>query len=395
MKKICIVTGTRAEYGLLRPVIDKVHKADDMELQLVVTGMHLSSEFGLTYHEIEQDGYPIRAKIEMLLSSDTTVGITKSMGVAIIGFADYFENNRPDIVVILGDRYEMLMAASAAMIARIPIAHIHGGEKTEGVVDEAIRHSITKMSQIHFTATDEYRRRVIQLGEQPQYVYNVGALGIENIKKLKLMQKEELENDLGFSFKEFTIMVTYHPVTLENLTSEEQFATLLKVIDQHKDIFVIFTKANADTDGRIINQMIDEYTAKNRVRCMSFKSLGQLRYLSVLQFCTAVVGNSSSGIVEAPSFGIPTIDIGDRQKGRISPASVIHCSNCIEDIEKAFELVLTENFRRKAKEVQNPYEKAGTSDDIIKVIRNSLDKGIDIKKEFFDIEGLEIYKWEI
>ncbi len=385
MKKICIVTGTRAEYGLLKPVIEKVHKAEDMELQLAVTGMHLSSEFGLTYREIEDDGYPISSKIEMLLSSDTTVGITKSMGVALMGFADYFEENRPDIVVILGDRYEMLMVASAAMIARIPIAHIHGGEKTEGAVDEAIRHCITKMSHLHFTSTEEYRNRVIQLGEQPQNVYNVGALGIESIRMLKLMQKEELERDLGFVFKEYTIMVTYHPVTLENMTSREQFANLLSVIDKHKDIFVIFTKANSDTDGRIINYMIDEYAANNSDRCKAFTSLGQLRYLSVLQFCVAVVGNSSSGIVEAPSFGIPTVNIGDRQKGRSSPESVVHCGNSVEEIEKFLKLALSKNFRLRARKVENIYEKAGTSDAIIKVIRDYLNKGINIKKEFYDI----------
>ena len=385
MKKICIVTGTRAEYGLLKPVIEKVYRADDMELQLAVTGMHLSSEFGLTYREIEQDGYPISMKIEMLLSSDTAVGITKSMGVALIGFADYFANKRPDIVIILGDRYEMLMAASAAMIARIPIAHIHGGEKTEGAVDEAIRHCITKMSHLHFTSTEEYRKRVIQLGEQPQNVYNVGALGIEGIRMLKLMQKEELEKDLGFYFREHTIMVTYHPVTLENMTSKEQFGNLLCVIDRHKDIFVIFTKANSDRDGRIINHMIDEYAVHNSDRCKTFTSLGQLRYLSALQFCAAVVGNSSSGIVEAPSFGIPTVNIGDRQKGRLSSESVIHCESSMEEIEKALVLALSENFRKKAEKVENLYEKAGTSDVIIKVIRDSLDKGIDIKKKFYDI----------
>ena len=289
MKKICVVTGTRAEYGLLKPVIRKVYKRDDMELHLVVTGMHLSTEFGLTYQEIENDGFPIKAKIEMLLSSDTTVGITKSMGIALIGFADYFEMNRPDIVIILGDRYEMLMVASAAMIARIPIAHIHGGELTEGLIDEAIRHSITKMSHLHFTTTEAYRNRVIQLGEQPGTVYNVGSLGIENIKTVKLLDRASIENFLGLHFKATTIMVTYHPVTLENMTAEKQFSNILQVIDEHKELQVIFTKANSDTNGRIINQMIDEYTEMNKDRCVAFPSLGLTRYLSALQFCSAVV----------------------------------------------------------------------------------------------------------
>ena len=317
MKKVCIVTGTRAEYGLLKPIISKVHNSKELNLQLVVTGMHLSTEFGLTYQEIEEDGYPITAKIEMLLSSDTAIGVTKSMGVALIGFADYFETHKPDIVIILGDRYEMLMAASAAMVARIPIAHIHGGELTEGLIDEAIRHSITKMSHLHFTATQEYRNRVIQMGEQPQNVYNVGALGVESIKSLPLMTKEALEGSLHFTFDKPTVMVTYHPVTLENMSSGQQFRNILDVVEKHIELKVIFTKANSDPFGRIINEMIDEFVGINRDRCAVFTSLGQLRYLSVLQFCVAVMGNSSSGIIEVPSFGIPTINIGDRQRGRV------------------------------------------------------------------------------
>lgn len=386
MKKICIVTGTRAEYGLLKPLIEKVNKDIELELQLVVTGMHLSREFGLTYHEIEEDGFPIRAKIEMLLGSDTPVGITKSMGVALIGFADYFEVNKPDIVVILGDRYEMLMTASAAMIARIPIAHIHGGELTQGAVDESIRHSITKMSHLHFTATEEYRNRVIQLGEQPQTVYNVGALGIENIKTVDLLSKRELEEDIDFQFSKQTIMVTYHPVTLEKMTSEEQFKNILDVIDRHKEISVIFTKANSDTDGRIINEMIDNYVNDNQDRCRVYTSLGQKRYLSALQFCAAVVGNSSSGLIEVPSFKIPTINIGDRQKGRICAESVINCGNDSKDIESALRIALSPELRCKIQNTHNPYEGTHTSDKIMEVISQSLEKGINLKKKFFDME---------
>ncbi len=385
MKKICIVTGTRAEYGLLKPVIEKVHLSKILELQLVVTGTHLSSEFGLTYHEIENDGYPINAKIEMLLSSDTSVGITKSMGVALIGFADYFDTNKPDIVVILGDRYEMLVAASAAMIARIPIAHIHGGEKTEGLIDEAIRHSITKMSHLHFTATEEYRKRVIQLGEQPDTVYNVGSLGVENIKTVQLMKKDELESELDFQFTDSTILVTFHPVTLENLTAENQFKNILDVIDHHKDLSVIFTKANADTDGRIINKMIDEFATLNNERCKAYTSLGQRRYLSALQFCSVVMGNSSSGIVEVPSFCIPTIDIGDRQKGRIAAESVIHCGSSVQEIECALNIAFSKEFDNKAHNTKNPYEGEHTSDKIVEIIANALNIGIDLKKNFYDI----------
>lgn len=385
MKKICIVTATRAEYGLLKPIIDKIYKSEMAELKLVVTGMHLSPEFGLTYKEIEEDGYPIEQKIEMLLSSDTSTGITKSMGVALMGFSDYFSSNRPDIIVILGDRYEMLMAAVAAMIARIPIAHLYGGEKTEGAVDEAIRHSITKMSHLHFTATEEYRKRVIQLGEQPDRVYNVGALGVENARKVSLLSKEELEHQIGFHFSKPTIMVTYHPVTLEMLTARAQFADILSVVDSHKEISVVFTKANADTDGRIINQMIDDYVKENSDRCVAYASLGQRKYLSALQYVDAVLGNSSSGLIEVPSFHIPTINIGDRQRGRVCAESVISCRNTAQEIDRALQRALSAEFRKSLTVMQNPYEKEGTSDKVVEIIGNVLDNGIEMKKSFYDI----------
>lgn len=386
MKKICIVTGTRAEYGLLKPLIDRIYHSDKFELQLAVTGMHLSTEFGLTYQEVEKDGYPITSKIEMLLSSDTPVGITKSMGLALIGFADYFAAYQPDIVIILGDRYEMLMAASAAMIARIPIAHIHGGELTEGSIDEAIRHSITKMSQIHFVTTEEYRKRVIQLGEQPEMVFNVGALGVENIKRICLLEKKQLEEDIHFVFSDKTVMVTFHPVTLERMTAEKQFANLLAVLEKHEELNVIFTKANSDTDGRVINRMIDVFVENNKERCVAFTSLGQLRYLSTLCFCCAVIGNSSSGIIEVPSFGIPTVNIGDRQKGRVCALSVINCGNTENEIEKAVVRALSKEFRDNIIEVKNPYEGENTSEQILKVIGEKLQQGIDIKKSFYNVE---------
>ena len=347
--------------------------------------MHLSPEFGLTYKEIEKDGYPICTKIEMLLSSDTTVGITKSMGVALMGFADCFEQQRPDILIVLGDRYEIFMAVSAAMIARIPIAHIHGGELTEGLIDEAIRHSITKMSQLHFTTTEEYRNRVIQLGEQPSRVYNVGALGVENIKNIKLLEKAELERQLGFTFSDKTILVTYHPVTLENATSKEQFENVLNVLEKHKELKIIFTKSNSDTDGRIINQMIDEFVKVNPERCVVFTSMGQLRYLSALQFCTAVMGNSSSGIIEVPSFGIPTINIGERQRGRVSAETVINCGNDTEEIEEALQQALSVEFRNAIHYCKNPYEGENTSEKIIEIIKHSLNQGIEVKKKFYDM----------
>lgn len=385
-KKVCVVTGTRAEYGLLKPLIGRIDQARELELQLVVTGMHLSPEFGLTYKEIEKDGYPIMAKVEMLLSSDTAVGITKSMGVALIGFADCFALNQPDLIVILGDRYEMLMAATAAMVARVPIAHIHGGELTEGMIDEAIRHSITKMSHIHFTATEEYRRRVIQLGEQPHTVYNVGALGIENIKHMELLDQKSLERQLNFKFTPKTIMVTYHPVTLEYCSSEKQFKDILDVIEEDPELSVIFTKANSDMDGRIINQMIDEYTASHSDRCVSFTSLGQLRYFSALQYCSAVVGNSSSGIIEVPSFGIPTVNIGNRQKRRMHTGSVINCINDKTQIKAAVRTALSEEFKKKIEGVKNPYEGERTSEQILSIIIQTLNIGVDMRKKFFDTE---------
>jgi GDP/UDP-N,N'-diacetylbacillosamine 2-epimerase (hydrolysing) len=286
--------------------------------------MHLSPEFGLTYKEIEKE-FKINKKIEMLLSSDTSVGISKSMGLAQISFAESYDELKPDIVIVLGDRYEIFSATSAAMIARIPIAHIHGGEKTEGAFDESISHSITKMSHLHFTATEEYKNRVIQLGEHPSRVFNVGGMGIENIKRLKLLSKDEFEKSIEFKLNIKNILVTFHPVTLENSTAKEQFQELLDAIDELEDTNIIFTKANSDTDGRVINQMIDEYVTKNSHKSIVFTSLGQLRYLSALQYVDAVVGNSSSGLAEAPSFKIGTINIGDRQKGRIKASSVIDC----------------------------------------------------------------------
>lgn len=386
MKKVCIVTGTRAEYGLLKPVIEKIHKTSDLTLQLVVTGMHLSPEFGMTYKEIEADGYPVTEKVEMLLSSDTSVGITKSMAVALMGFGDCFEHLQPDVVVILGDRYEMLMVASAAMVAKIPIAHIHGGEVTEGAMDDAIRHSITKMSHLHFASTEEYRRRIIQLGEEPQSVLYTGALGVENIREEQLLDKAVLEESIGFSIDDNTIIVTYHPVTLEDIPSKVQFKKLLTVIKNNPKLRVIFTKANSDTDGRIINQMIDEFVKENAERCVAFTSLGRVRYLSALQYCVAVVGNSSSGVVEAPSFHIPTVNIGNRQLGRICADTVINCGYEAEEIQDALDKAFSEEFRKQLPNMNNPYEKTGTSELIVEKIKEMLSKDYRVKKHFYDVK---------
>lgn len=385
MKKICIVTGTRAEYGLLKPLIRRVAEDKELELQLYVTGAHLSPEFGLTYQEIENDNIPIKRKIEMLLSADTSSSVVKSMGMEMIGFADALTEDQPDLMIVLGDRYEILVAATAAMIFKIPIAHIHGGELTEGLIDEAIRHAVTKMSQLHFAATDIYRNRIIQLGEQPHTVFNVGSLGIESIKTLPLLTRSELEEQIKFSVKDKVAMVTYHPVTLENENeAKKQFESLLKALDRYPRLRVIFTKANADMGGRSINELIDAAVEKNRERYVVFDSMGQLRYLSTLQFCSIVIGNSSSGIIEVPSFHIPTVNIGDRQRGRVHSASVINCDNTEDSIVESISMGLSEEFCNKIRYIENPYEQPGTSCKILKIIKNSLNTGINVKKTFFD-----------
>ena len=384
-RKICVITGTRAEYGLLYWLMKGVNVDDTLVLQVVVTGMHLSKEFGNTYQQIEKDGFIIDKKVDISLKSDTEVAITKSIGIGVIGFADVFNNLQPDLVVVLGDRFEIFAAVSAAMVARIPVAHLHGGESTEGVIDESIRHSITKMSHLHFAATNEYRNRIIQLGEQPDMVFNVGGLGIDNINKLKLLSKSEFENTINFKLGEKNILITFHPVTLEKSTSEVQFQALLDSISELSNTKIIFTKANSDTDGRVINSMIDGYVARHD-NTIAFKSMGQLNYLSALKFMDAVVGNSSSGLIEAPSFKIGTIDIGDRQKGRIKANSIISCSPNKESIDSALVKLYSREFQDIANNVVNPYGKGGASKKVLNIIKDiSLDNIV--KKSFYDFPG--------
>ena len=385
MKKICVITGTRAEYGLLKPLIRKIKENEELQLQLIITGMHLSPEFGLTYKEIEEDGFLIDEKVEMLLSSDTPVGISKSMGLVMIGFADVFERLKPDMIVVLGDRYEIFAAASAASVARIPIAHLHGGETTEGAFDEAFRHSITKMSYLHFTSTEEYRKRVIQLGESPDRVFNVGAIGIESIKELKLLGKKELEKSINFEFGKKTVLVTFHPVTLENSTSKDQFQDLINALDKFNNFKIIFTKANSDTDGRIINTMIDKYVENNKDKAIAFASMGQLKYLSAMKYVDLVIGNSSSGIIEVPSFKVPTINIGDRQKGRVQAETIINCEPLESEIHKAIELGLSSDFKNKIKKTVNPYGDGNVSQKILHAINQYLNSNIELKKSFYDL----------
>ncbi|MCT2534643.1 UDP-N-acetylglucosamine 2-epimerase [Aquibacillus koreensis] len=386
MKKISILTATRAEYGLLKPIISKLNTVAEFDVRIVVTGAHLSPEFGLTYREIEKDGFVIDEKIEMLLSADTPAAISKSMGLAMISFADYFNRLKPDMLIVLGDRYETLAVCMSAMNERIPITHLYGGETTEGAVDESIRHAITKLSYLHFTSTEKYRSRVIQLGEQPERVFTVGAVGVENILKQRLLDKNELESSIKFKLDKPYAMVTFHPVTLENNQSAVQFQELLNVCKKYQDMKFIFTKANADTNGRIINDMIDAYLEENE-NAIAFTSLGMTRYLSALKYCTVVIGNSSSGLLEAPSFGIPTINIGDRQKGRLLAESVINCEPTVEGINESLKIALSSEFRHKARSTVNPYGSGNTSEKIVTIIMEFLlNNRITLKKKFYDCE---------
>lgn len=385
-RKICVVTGTRAEFGLLRWLMQEIETSQALTLQVVATGMHLSPEFGLTYREIEQAGFNIDAKVEMLVSADTASAVTKSMGLGLIGYADTYDRLTPDLIVLLGDRFEIFAAAAAALIAAIPIAHLHGGETTEGAFDEAIRHSITKMSHLHFVAAQEYRDRVIQLGEQPERVYLVGGLGIDAIKRTTMMTRHELAASLDFSFGSRNLLVTFHPVTLESQSSAHQMGELFKALDELQDTHLIFTMPNADTGGRELAAMVDAFVATHP-NARSYSSLGQLRYLSCMQFVDGVVGNSSSGLLEAPSMGIGTIDIGDRQRGRMRAASVIHCEPEKLQISNALQKLYSTEFRSSLENVVNPYGTGGASKKIVEVLS---DHPLDhlVKKKFHNISIL-------
>ena len=383
MRKVCVITGTRAEYGLLRWVIDGIEKSSKLDLQIIATGMHLAPEFGLTYLEIEKDGYFINSKVELLVSSDTKVGIAKSIGLGLIGFADALDKLNPDMVLVLGDRYEIFAGVVASMVARIPVIHISGGEATEGLIDEPIRHSITKMSHLHFVANEEYRDRVIQLGEQPDRVFNVGGVGVDNILKMELLNKEDLELALDFSFGPKNLLVTFHPVTLEEKTSESQMKELLEALSELSDTHIIITMPNADTDGRILFKLIDDFVSKYP-NAKSFVSLGQLRYLSTVAHVDAVVGNSSSGIAEVPSFKKGTINIGDRQKGRIKAESIIDCDPIKSSILDAIEKIYTPKFKGILTDVTNPYGIGGASEAIVNQLE-IVDINNIIKKSFYDL----------
>jgi GDP/UDP-N,N'-diacetylbacillosamine 2-epimerase (hydrolysing) len=361
-----------------------IQEVPEFELPIIVTGMHLSPEFGQTYKEIVKDGFHIYKKVEMLLSGDTPSAITKSTGLGMIGFADAFTDLKPDLLLVLGDRFEILAASIAALYARIPIAHIHGGETTTGVFDESIRHSITKMAYWHFVAADEYKKRVVQLGENPERVFNVGGLGVDAIKKAKLLSQKELMEKTRIEFGKKNLLVTYHPVTLEKDTSKKHFQSLLSVLGELRDVNLIFTMPNADSDGRIIKQMISDFVNRYKERSLSFTSMGHINYLSTLQFVDGVIGNSSSGLAEAPTFKVGTINIGDRQKGRLKAKSVIDCEPTKESIQNAVDRLYSEDFQKMLQSVVNPYGEGNSTEKIMDVLKN---KPIpeETKKEFYDL----------
>jgi len=381
-RKICIITGTRAEYGLLRLVMQGIKDDSGLTLQIIATGMHLSPEFGLTYREIEHDGFQIDRKVEMLTSSDTPVGIAKSMGLGLIGFADALNEMSPDLIVVLGDRFEIFSAVSAALVARIPVAHLHGGELTEGAFDDAFRHSITKMSHLHFVAAEQYRQHVIQLGEYPDRVFMVGGLGIDNIKNLQLLNREELEASLDFKLGIKNLLVTFHPVTLEMETASDQMAELIAALGELQDTQLIFTMPNADTDGRVLINMVEKFVAEHS-NARAYTSLGQLRYLSCVSHVDGVIGNSSSGLAEVPSFKKGTINIGDRQRGRLQAASVINCEPTRRSIAAALEQLNSDDFQKSLSKVTNPYGEGGASEKVVETIKNYPLDGL-LKKSFYD-----------
>lgn len=384
-RRICVITSTRADYGLLYWLIRGLADDARAELQLIATGMHLSPEFGLTYRAIEEDGFRLAGKVEGLLSSDSAVGIAKSVGLTTLGFAPVFEELRPHIVVILGDRFEILAAAQAAMVARIPIAHIHGGEATEGLIDEAIRHSLTKMSHLHFAAAEPYRKRIIQLGEQPERVFNVGAPGLDNVRRLELLDGPALEARLDFAIHHPLFLVTYHPVTLSNEPPSTAMAQLLEALGSFPEASIVLTKTNADTHGRIINQMIDDFAASNHGRVLAATSLGQLTYLSLLKQADCVVGNSSSGILEAPAVGTPTVNIGERQRGRLRAPSVLDCAESAPSIVAAVKKALDPEMQAIAVLRNSPFGDGEASTRIKDILLSAPFQDL-LMKRFYDLD---------
>jgi UDP-hydrolysing UDP-N-acetyl-D-glucosamine 2-epimerase len=382
-RKICVVTATRAEYGLLLPLLTQLYANPRVELQLVVTGAHLSARFGCTVQNIEEDRIPIAARVPISIDDDSAIGVTEALAATAIGIGRAFQELQPDLLVILGDRYEMLGAAQAAMLARIPIAHLHGGEATEGLIDEAIRHAITKMSHLHFVAAEAFRRRVIQLGEAPERVWTVGATGLDNIAQLSRMERAELEVELGIELRSPSFLVTHHPVTLQNGDAGTAIRTLLEVLDAYGGTIVI-TGVNADPGNQALRREVEQFAARRRNRVLAVESLGTRRYLSTAAVVDVVVGNSSSGLIEAPSLGTPTVDIGDRQRGRLYAPSVIHCSEREEDIRNAVRQALTADHRTIARQRRTPYGEPGAGQRIAAIVSSHPLEGL-LLKRFYDL----------
>lgn len=386
LKKAAVVTATRAEYGILKNVIDRIERSEELELCLLVTGTHLVSEYGRTVEEIEQDGYPIAEKIEVLMASDTPESVSKTMGLTMMSFAEAFERQKPDCLIVLGDRYEILAVCCAAMNARIPIVHISGGETTQGAIDESIRHCITKMSYLHFAACETYRQRIIQLGEEPDRVFNFGDVGIEAVRLVPVMTRQELERSIDFVLDKPYMSVTFHPVTLEVQEAEHQMQELLWALEAFEDMKFVITKANADAGGRRINKMIDSFVAEHD-NCAAYASLGIKRYVNLLRCSEGIIGNSSSGIIEAPAIGIPTVNIGNRQKGRLQADSIINCTPKKDEIVRALRESQTQEFRERARQTVNPYGDGNASERIVQTITEYLyqDK-IRLEKKFYDLK---------
>ena len=381
--QVAVFTGTRAEYGLLYWLLHDIQADAELELQLIVSGSHLSPEFGLTYRQIELDGFAISEKIDMLLSADTASATVKSMGLALIGLADALQRLQPKVLVLLGDRYEALAAAQAAMLMKIPVLHLHGGEITEGATDDAIRHAISKLSYLHGTATDAYRQRVIQLGEPPERVVNVGALGLEQLHRTSLLSKAQLTAELNFDFSKAYFIVTYHPVTLADEPAVQSFAALLAALDEFPEQQLIITYPNADAGGRSIMTMLQDYAAAQPKRVLAVASLGHIRYLSAVKHASAVIGNSSSGIIEVPSLGVPTVNIGSRQQGRLSADSVIHC----EATQTAIKQAIAAALARGCEPTANPYDSGNSSQRIITMLKQL---NFNPVKTFYDLPGTSL-----
>jgi len=377
-----VVTGSRAEYGLLRFVMEGIRDSELLDLQVAVTGMHLSPAFGSTYREIEADGFVIDRTVESLLDSDSDVAVAKSIGLGVVGFADALDSLGPDLLVVLGDRFEILAAVAAALILKVPVAHLHGGETTEGAFDESIRHSITKMAHLHFVAAPEYARRVAQMGEDPGRIVVTGGLGIDGIRRLQLMSRDALQADLGLTFGARSLMVTFHPATLSPQGSADQMAALLDALDSLQDTTLLFTMPNADTGGRALSGQVADFV-RDRPHAAAFTSLGQLRYLSCLAHVDGVVGNSSSGLIEAPSFSIGTINVGDRQAGRLRAASVIDCEPDRASIQNALDHLFSAEFQATLADVRNPYGVGDASERVVRAIETVELDGI-LQKRFHD-----------